>query len=161
MLSNRTPPAIGLGLEPASPQQMQAPPRLRQHGLFRTSNLIDIFFYGFVVGIIGLCNFAVAMYTYGGGNFGLDCNKSYNDSCGMVFRARGALFVTSCCILLMHSFTCRDLRNPVWSPSFFVGERRWYLAWVPRAFTCKQNWYLYYSAIFGIVLLILTVYIPV
>ncbi|KAI9259478.1 potassium/sodium efflux P-type ATPase [Phascolomyces articulosus] len=156
-----TPPAIGLGLEPVNPLQMLVPPRRREHGLFRAANLCDIFYYGFVVGIIGLCNFAVSMYAYGGGDFGHDCNKNYNDSCHMVFRARGALFTSACFVLLLHSFTCRDLRNPVWIPSYFAGERRWYLAWIPRAFTCKQNWYLYYGAIFTIVLLILTLYVPV
>ncbi|KAI7852428.1 potassium/sodium efflux P-type ATPase [Circinella umbellata] len=141
-----TPPAIGLGLEPANPLQMTAPPRRREHGLFRAANLCDIFYYGFVVGIIGICNFAAVVYGYGGGDLGEDCNKNYNETCDIVFRARGALFTSACFVILLHSFTCRDLRNPVW---------------VPSSFTCKQNWYLYYGAVFTITLLIITLYVPV
>lgn len=153
---------MGLGLEPADPRQMLAPPRRRDHGLFRTANLLDIMFYGVVVGGIGLLNFYVSIYGWGDGNLGHDCNnKSYNESCYLVYRGRGALFATECILLLLHSFTCRDLRNIVWLPSYFAGERRWYLAWIPAAFTTKQNWYLYYAFAFSAILLVITLYVPV
>lgn len=152
---------MGLGLEPAHPDQMNVPPRRRDQGLFRASNLCDIFFYGFLVGILSLLNYIVAVFGYGNGDLGHDCNKSYNESCDLVFRSRAAVFTAATAILLLHSFTVRNLHGPVWAPAIFTGERRWYLWFVPKCFTDRQNWYLYYAFAFAMGFLIITIYVPV
>ncbi|KAI9247179.1 hypothetical protein BDA99DRAFT_526316 [Phascolomyces articulosus] len=63
--------------------------RRREHGLFQSSNLRDIFYYGFVVDTISFCYCAVSIDTYGGGDFGHDC----------------VLFSSAFFFLLLHSFT--------------------------------------------------------
>ncbi|GAA5804028.1 hypothetical protein HPULCUR_009514 [Helicostylum pulchrum] len=140
-----SPPAMSLGLEPIHDNQMLEPPRTEKEGLFRKSNLMDIMFYGIVIGLICLCNFVVVMYGWGTGNFGNDCNHGYNTSCEEVFRARGALFATLTILVLLHGFTCRDLINSTWSIKALRGP---------------QNKYLYYSTAFGFVLLIIALYVP-
>lgn len=141
-----SPPAMSLGLEPVHKDQMLQPPRSEKDGLFSKSNIIDILFYGISIGIICLMNFIVVIYGYGTGNLGSECNKGYNDTCEEVFRARGALFATLTIIVLLHGFTCRDLRNPTWSLAALRGP---------------QNKYLFYSTGFGIILLIVALYVPV
>jgi Na+-exporting ATPase len=141
-----SPPAMSLGLEPVHKDQMLQPPRSEREGLFSCSNLIDIIFYGFMIGCICLTNFIIVLYGYGTGELGVDCNGHYNDSCDQVFRARGALFATLTVIVLLHGFTCRDLRNSTWSLSALKGP---------------QNKYLYWSTLFGFILLIIALYVPV
>ncbi|KAI9470000.1 MAG: potassium/sodium efflux P-type ATPase [Benjaminiella poitrasii] len=140
-----SPPAMSLGLEPIHGDQMLQPPRSKKDGLFSRSNLIDIIFYGFSIGIICICNFIIVLYAWGTGDLGVDCNGEYNDTCEQVFRARGALFATLTVIVLLHGFTCRDLRNPTWT-------------W--KALRGPQNKYLYYSTLFGLVLLVIVLYVP-
>lgn len=141
-----SPPAMSLGLEPVHGDQMLEPPRDKKDGLFRKSNLIDIIYYGFMIGVICLANFIIVLYGYGTGNLGHDCNREYSESCEEVFRARGALFATLTVIVLLHGFTCRDLRNPTWT-------------W--KALKGPKNMYLFWSTIFGFILLIGSLYIPI
>lgn len=141
-----SPPAMSLGLEPIHKDQMLQPPRTEKEGLFSRSNLIDIIFYGFSIGVICLANFIVVLYGYGTGNLGEDCNGHYNDTCDEVYRARGALFATLTVIVLLHGFTCRDLRNSTWSLKALRGPK---------------NKYLFWSTLFGFILLIVALYVPV
>lgn len=141
-----SPPAMSLGLEPVHKDQMLQPPRTEKQGLFSRSNLTDIIFYGFMIGVICLANFIIVLYGYGTGELGIDCNGHYNETCEEVYRARGALFATLTVIVLLHGFTCRDLRNSTWSLSALRGP---------------QNKYLYWSTLFGFILLIIALYVPV
>ncbi|KAI8993380.1 potassium/sodium efflux P-type ATPase [Pilobolus umbonatus] len=141
-----SPPAMSLGLEPVHARQMLEPPRSEKDGLFRLSNIIDILFYGFMIGAICLSNFVIVLFVYGTGNLGDSCNGRYNETCDEVFRARGALFATLTIIVLVHGFTCRDLRESTWSLKALRGPK---------------NVYLFWSTLFGFVLLIITLYVPV
>lgn len=140
-----SPPAMSLGLEPVHKDQMLQPPRSEKEGLFCRSNVIDIIFYGFSIGVICLANFIIVIYGYGTGNLGVDCNGHYNDTCDEVFRARGALFATLTIIVLLHGFTCRDLRKSTWNWNTLRGP---------------QNKYLIWSCLFGFILLIIALYVP-
>ncbi|KAI9314025.1 potassium/sodium efflux P-type ATPase [Dichotomocladium elegans] len=142
-----SPPAMSLGLEPVHPDQMLVPPRSTDEGLFSRSNVADLMFYGWMMGIICLLNFIVVVYGYGDGNLGDNCNRVYSDSCDIVFRARGAVFTALTIMILLHGFTCRDLINPIWT----------WKAWIKR----KQNWYLIYSVAICFVLLVIVLYVPV
>ncbi|KAI9303852.1 potassium/sodium efflux P-type ATPase [Cunninghamella echinulata] len=141
------PPAMALGLEPVHPRQMLVPPRSNKESLFCTSNIIDILYYGVMMGLICLADFAVVIYGWGNGDvdLGRKCNLEYNDSCHVVFRARGALFAAMTVLLLVHGYTCRDLERPVWI----------------RLFTMKQNYYLHASVAFGFAIMFITIYVPV
>ncbi|KAI9314290.1 potassium/sodium efflux P-type ATPase [Dichotomocladium elegans] len=140
-----SPPAMSLGLEPVHPEQMLEPPRME--GLFSYSNIADLVFYGFMMGIICLLNFIVVVYGYGDGHLGRNCNKEYSDDCEVVFRARGAVFTTLTVMILLHGFTCRNLQNPVWTWSGMMKR--------------KQNWYLIYSFAACFVLCLVVLYVPV
>lgn len=145
-LITSAPPAMALGLEHVHPDQMLVPPRTEKQSLFRYRNIIDILYYGVMMGLICLCNYVVVIYGYGDGNLGDNCNKEYNDTCELVYRARGALFVTMTVLLLLHAQTCRDLVNPTWT-------------W--RGITQKQNYYMYYSWLFGFAIMFIVLYVPV
>ncbi|KAI9303183.1 potassium/sodium efflux P-type ATPase [Cunninghamella echinulata] len=142
-----SPPAMSLGLEYIHPRQMEEPPRTSKQSLFCISNLMDILFYGFSIGIICLCNFIVVIFGYGNGNLGVECNRDYSTECALVFRARGALFATLTVLCLLHGITCRDLVHSTWSYNALVRGR--------------QNYYLYASFLFGMVLLFIVLYVPV
>ncbi|KAI8096277.1 potassium/sodium efflux P-type ATPase [Halteromyces radiatus] len=141
-----SPPAMALGLEPVHPQQMLVPPRSTSEGLFSRSNVVDILYYGVMMGLICLANFAIVIFGWGDGNLGSNCNLHYDSSCFLVYRARGALFATMTVLLLLHGYTCRDLKHPAWS-------------W--KALTTKQNYYLHGSTIFGFSIMFVALYVPV
>lgn len=150
-LITSAPPAMALGLEHVHPEQMLVPPRTEKQSLFCRRNIIDILFYGVMMGLICLVNYAVVIYGYGKGSLGIDCNKSFNqnefrDTCVDVFRARGALFVTMTVLLLLHGHTCRDLVHPTWTY---------------KGLTQKQNYYMYYSWLFGFGVMFIVLYVPV
>ncbi|CAO3671887.1 unnamed protein product [Umbelopsis ramanniana] len=141
-----SPPAMSLGLEPISEDAMKVPPRRRSDGLFAWSNVIDILFYGVMIGVICLLNFIVVVYGYGDGNLGQLCNEGLNPGCEQVFRARGALFAALTILILLHAFTCRDLIHSTWNWKYLKRN---------------HNKYLYYSFGIGFVLLLITLYVPV
>lgn len=141
-----SPPAMSLGLEPIAPDAMKVAPRRRKEGLFAWSNVIDILFYGFMIGIICFCNFVIVIYGYGDGDLGERCNEGLFPGCELVFRARGTLFAVLTVLVLLHGFTCRNLIHSTWS-------------W--KAFSGNHNKYLYWSFAIGFVLLIVTLYVPV
>ncbi|CAO3590449.1 unnamed protein product [Absidia cylindrospora] len=141
-----SPPAMALGLEPVHPRQMLVPPRPTSEGLFSRSNVVDILYYGVMMGLICLANFAIVIFGWGDGNLGSNCNLNYDEECFLVYRARGALFATMTVLLLLHGYTCRDLKHPAWS-------------W--KALTTKQNYYLHASTAFGFAIMFVTLYVPV
>ncbi|GAA5801391.1 hypothetical protein HPULCUR_006837 [Helicostylum pulchrum] len=145
-LITSAPPAMALGLEHVHPDQMTVPPRTDKESLFCYRNIIDILYYGVMMGLICLCNYVVVIYGYGDGDLGVNCNKEFNDTCKLVYRARGALFVTMTVLLLLHAHTCRDLVNPTWTY---------------RGLTQKQNYYMYYSWLFGFGIMFIVLYVPV
>ena len=142
-----SPPAMSLGLEPVHPDQMLVPPRPTSDGLFARPTVIDIIFYGTVIGVICLLNFIVVVYGYGGGQLGYDCNHGYNDSCEIVFKARGAVFAALTIMVLLHAFTCRDLLNPIWTWKGLVKR--------------QQNYYLLWSTVGCVCLMFIALYVPV
>ncbi|KAI8137168.1 potassium/sodium efflux P-type ATPase [Fennellomyces sp. T-0311] len=141
-----SPPAMSLGLEPVHPEQMLVPPRPTDEGLFAWRNVIDIIFYGFIIGVICLLNFIVVVYGYGGAELGHGCNHEFTESCEVVFKARGAVFTALTIMVLLHAFTCRDLMNPVWT----------YKGLIKR----KQNKYLLWSTAGCLCLMIIALYVP-
>lgn len=150
-LITSAPPAMALGLEHVHPQQMMVPPRTDKESLFCRRNIIDILYYGVMMGLICLANYAIVIYGYGSGSLGIDCNMSFGsnenrDTCVDVYRARGALFVTMTVLLLLHAHTCRDLVNPTWT-------------W--KGLNQKQNYYMYASWIFGFAIMFIVLYAPV
>ncbi|KAI8069491.1 potassium/sodium efflux P-type ATPase [Gongronella butleri] len=140
------PPAMALGLEPVHPRQMLVPPRDNNESLFCRSNVVDILYYGIMMGLICLADFCYVIFTWGGGNFGENCNLHYDENCYWVYRARGCLFATMTVLLLIHGYTCRDLKHPAYSFKVVFG---------------KQNWYLHGAVLFGFAIMFIALYVPV
>ncbi|CEP18689.1 hypothetical protein [Parasitella parasitica] len=150
-LVTSAPPAMALGLEKVHPQQMLVRPRTSKESLFCNRNIIDILYYGVMMGLICMANYAIVIYGYGNRSLGVNCNLSFNanefrDTCVDVYRARGALFVTMTVLLLLHAQTCRDLINPTWTWKSLTGD---------------QNYYMYASWVFGFGIMFIVLYVPV
>lgn len=85
-------PAMGLGMEQASPDVMEQKPNTSRFGIFTLEMIFDLLVYGLWMAGLCLATFSLVVYRWGDGKLGLDCNSDYNDSCDVVFRGRGATF---------------------------------------------------------------------
>jgi potassium/sodium efflux P-type ATPase len=155
-----SPPAIGLGMEPASPEQMKTPPRdssKRGSGVFSLELITDIFYYGTVMGVLTLAVWSVALYANFRPNLaigltsplGFECNDASNlDVCSYVFRARAASYATLSFMFMIHSYNLRSLKySIIRSQKYGPG-------------TFGKNKVLVWSNVFGFFIVITTLYIP-
>lgn len=110
-----TPPALGLGVEPAPKDLMHHPPHSVKDGVFTWSLILDTFSYGIAIGLTCLLSVSISsdlenctlnilqfvVVMYGGvteGDLGTGCNGHGSDVCGLVFRARS----TVCAVLIFN-----------------------------------------------------------
>ncbi|KGK40821.1 hypothetical protein JL09_g106 [Pichia kudriavzevii] len=150
-------PAMGLGMERASDDIMDRPPKDSKDAVFTWEVLIDMFVYGFSMASACMIPFVIEVYGYGDGELGENCNRTdYAETCLHVFRARASSFVTMtwCCLIL--AWEVIHLRN-----SLFLmrpnAENKW-TQWMKDLWANKV---LFWSVILGFVTLIPTIYIPV
>lgn len=149
-------PAMGLGLEKASPDLMDRPPNDLKTGIFTWEVITDMFVYGIIMAACCMGSFTSVIYGKDAGNLGINCNSSYNSSCHDVFRARSAAFATMTWCALILAWEVVDMRR-----SFFRMQ--------PETDTpCKQffkdiwgNKFLFWSIVLGFVTTFPVVYIPV
>lgn len=57
------PPAMALGLEPTATDAMDLPPEAFQR-IFTLDFLVDLTFYGFLIGAVSLVNFVIVLWGY-------------------------------------------------------------------------------------------------
>jgi Na+-exporting ATPase len=141
--------ALALGMEVASDDIMEVPPRPLDSRLWTKELLLDTFFYGIWMGILALGSFILTLSTVNPGGFydipeGCNVHSSDQDvidACEPVFVARGVAFYSLCLLLLVHGFNCRNLRFSV----FYKGQ--------------KQNKYLWYAVALGVLLVVPTAYL--
>jgi magnesium-transporting ATPase (P-type) len=150
-----SPPAMGLGLEPASPDLMRQFPRDESRGLFSTEAITDIFVYGIMMGGLTLANWSIVLYSANVPNpLGSSCNSppsnaEYNNGCEFVYRARSTSFLTLTFLLMLHAYNCRSMRY-----SILVGKK--FSTW--QAY--MSNKFLLGSVVFGLGVTVISVYIP-
>ena len=101
-------PAFGLSLEKAQADIMIRPAQSTERGMFSWEIILDMLLYGTFVAVICFAIFVGIVYGAGGGELGVNCNNSYNESCDAVFRARGALFIALTCMLLLMAWYARS-----------------------------------------------------
>ncbi|KAI9596567.1 hypothetical protein BDF19DRAFT_394346 [Syncephalis fuscata] len=142
-----SPPAMALGVEPATKDIMLRPPRRIGTGLFSPEIICDIMYYGVWMGALTLSNFVLVIYGFGDGQLGNDCNHVFSNACELVFKARGTGYATLTLLILAHGFNCRTLRTPQWTPRN-----------IRRLSKSKP---LLLSVLLGILLLFPALYIPV
>lgn len=141
-----SPPAMGLGLEPASPSNMQEPPRSAQQGLFSFEIIMDTAVYGLGMGALSFSAYCGVLFGFNHGDLGQGCNQEYSDACEGVFKARATAYACLTFLLLAHSVNCRSLRERGWS-------------W-KRLRTLKDNKMLWVGMVVGALLVIPCLYIP-
>lgn len=157
-----SPPAMGLGIEPATKEAMIESPRDSKKGvrsLFTNEVLVDIFVYGSVMGGLTLGVWSIILFhpaalaASNGQPIGLNCNSKLTEatanSCDLVFRARAASFVTLTFLILIHAYNCRSLQKSIIWNSEFAGFK-----------AQVSNKVLFWSVLAGAIATILTVYIP-
>ncbi|KAF9157198.1 Na+ ATPase, partial [Actinomortierella ambigua] len=141
-----SPPAIGLGLEPASAMNMKEPPRTSKQGLFSFEVLLDMGVYGLVMAILSFVPFIIVLFVFEDGEMGVKCNAGYSPGCDGVFRARATCYATLTFLILSHAINCRDIRESGWKWS--------------RLKTVHHNKMLWLSIVIGALILIPVIYVP-
>src|SRR4051812_34165884 len=74
-------PAFGLSLEKAQADIMHRPAQSTERGMFSWEIILDMLLYGSFVASICFAIFVGIVYGDGGGELGVNCNGSYNESC--------------------------------------------------------------------------------
>ncbi len=149
-------PAFGLGKEKASSDIMRRPPHDNKRGVFTWQIIVDMVVYGIIMGACTLLTFVIIVYGLGNGNLGFDCNREYNDSCHLVFRARAAVFAELTWLILISAWEFKSLRRSLFSldPDSARNSR------FPFFGDVYENRFLFWSVVIGALSVFPAVYIP-
>ena len=147
-----SPPAFGLGMEPPAARVMKQPPHNIRKGVFTIQIIIDILYYGLVMGITVMISFVVVMWGRYGGDVGTECNRDDPDGdCVYVFRARSTVFATLVLEILLFAWELKAFDRSVFSIT--PGRPFYKDLW--------ENKILFWTVVLGCVSIPLAIYIPV
>ena len=104
-------PAFGLGREKAAPDVMERPPHDTKKGVFTWELITDMLVYGLIQGACCLMTFVFIVYGPGRDGLGIDCNRTHNDTCDVVFRARAAVFAELTWLILISAWELKGMRR--------------------------------------------------
>ncbi|KAK4502007.1 hypothetical protein PRZ48_007818 [Zasmidium cellare] len=149
--------AIGLGLEEESADVMTRPPHPMQKGVFTVELIIDKFIYGTFMGSLCLISFVIVAYGVGNGDLGDDCNHSYNDTCGLPYRARGTAYSILTVLLSVMAWEAKHLDFGLFNMYPNEGKRRG----LSFFSTVTRNRFLFWAVMAGLVTPFPIIYIPV
>ena len=149
-------PAFGLGREQASSDIMRRPPHDNKRGVFTLQIIVDMLVYGSIMGACTLLTFVVIVYGTGNGDLGFDCNRDYNASCAVVFRARAAVFAELTWLILISAWEIKSLRRSLFNldPLTSQGSK------FPFFKDIYSNGFLFWSVVIGALSVFPAVYIP-
>ncbi|ORY83651.1 putative sodium P-type ATPase [Protomyces lactucae-debilis] len=154
-------PAMGLGMEEATPDVMDREPHDTKTGVFTWEVILDMFVYGFIIGALCVVSFVIVVYGWFDGFLGLggaqNCNAGYNFGCEAVFRGRTTVFVIMTWGLLLLAFEMIDMRRS----AFALKPRRGRNAFVAIGQDWYKNRFLFWSVILGAISVVPVIYIPV
>ncbi|KAF9261154.1 potassium/sodium eff [Marasmius fiardii PR-910] len=158
-----SPPAFGLGVEPADPLVMKRPPHSIKSGVFTWPVIIDCLFYGSMVGITCLCSFIAVVYGRYKGNLGYECNRGFNSlsdaaECQAVFRGRSTVFATLTISILVNSWERKVLDRPLVS---LIGAAKRIKGAKGLREELWRNQMLFWAVVLGIASVPLCIYVPV
>ena len=148
-------PAFGLGREKASSAIMRRPPHNTKKGVFTWELVTDMIVYGMMEGTLAMMTFVFIVYGPGRDGLGEDCNRSYNDSCDVVFRARAAVFAELTWLILISAWEFKSLRQSLFALDPNHTTRR-----VPFFHDIWENQFLFWSVVLGALSVFPAVYIP-
>ena len=149
-------PAFGLGREQVSSDIMRRPPHDNKRGVFTLQIIVDMLVYGSIMGACTLLTFVIIVYGTGNGDLGFDCNRDYNDSCAVVFRARAVVFAELTWLILISAWEIKSLRRSLFNldPLNSQGSK------FPFFKDIYSNGFLFWSVVIGAVSVFPAVYIP-
>ena len=149
-------PAFGLGREKASSEIMRRPPHDHKRGVFTWQIIVDMTVYGVIMGACTLLTFVIIVYGPGKGDLGFDCNRGYNDSCSITFRARAAVFAELTWLILIAAWEFKSLRRSMFSldPDTAKDSK---FPFFKDIFTNK---FLFWSVVIGALSVFPAIYIP-
>jgi P-type Na+/K+ transporter len=148
-------PAFGLGKEKAASDIMRRPPHDNKKGAFTWQIITDMLVYGIIMGACTLMTFIFIVYGPGQDGLGDDCNKGYNASCDVVFRARAAVFAELTWMILISAWEFKSLRR-----SMFALDPDNTTSKFPFFQDVYANRFLFWSVVIGALSVFPAVYIP-
>lgn len=152
--------AIGLGLEEAQPDTMFRPPHSLKTGVFTAELITDKFIYGFFMGSLCLMSFAIVAYVGPdpmGLGLGHGCNDDWNESCGIVFRARATTYTTITLLLLVTAWEVKHFSRSLFNMYPESGAHRG----ISVFSAVWRNRFLFWAVTAGFSILFALVYLPV
>lgn len=154
-------PAFGLGREKSASDIMARPPHDNKRGVFTWQIIVDTFIYGIIMGTCTLLTFVIIIYGPGGGNLGEDCNRSYNDSCEVVFRARASVFAELTWLILIAAWELKSIRRSMFNLDPLNDKSNPNASKFPFFKDIYGNKFLFYAVVLGALSVFPSVYIPV
>ena len=152
-------PAFGLGREKASSDIMQRLPHDNKKGVFTWEVITDMMVYGTIMGTCTLMTFVLIVYGPGVDGLGRDCNRTYNDSCDPVFRARAAVFAELTWLILISAWEFKDLRRSMFALDPQSSDREGpFLS--SFSHDVLENRFLFWAVVLGAISVFPAVYIP-
>ncbi|KAF2276537.1 sodium transport ATPase [Westerdykella ornata] len=150
--------AIGLGLEESQPDSMFRPPHDLSVGVFTKELITDKFIYGFFMGALCLASFSIVAYAGpGGGNLGSGCNEGWNETCSVVFRARGTTYATITLLLLVTAWEVKHFSRSLFNLYPDSASHRG-LSIFP---TLWRNRFLFWAVTAGFSIMFAIIYLPI
>ncbi|KAG9089563.1 hypothetical protein FRC06_001486, partial [Ceratobasidium sp. 370] len=142
-------PAVGLGVEAPAANIMKRPPASLKAGIFSRNVIVDMLWYGFVMGVTCLLSFVAVVYGAGHGDLGEHCNKTYA-GCEVIFRARSVVFVVLTLQNLLIAWELKSLDRSLFKlyPNSNIFKDLW------------NNPMLFWSVIFGMATIPICLYVP-
>ncbi|KAL1958175.1 hypothetical protein VTO42DRAFT_5030 [Malbranchea cinnamomea] len=155
-------PAFGLGREKAHASIMHRPPHDTKTGVFTWQIIVDMIVYGFIMGACTLLTFVIIIYGAGNGkeDLGVDCNRTDNESCNVVFRARAAVFAELTWLILISAWEFKHLRNSMFNLDPLRDRSNDRLPSIPFFHDVWENQFLFWAVVIGAVSVFPAVYIP-
>ncbi|CAL3965589.1 unnamed protein product [Diplocarpon coronariae] len=148
--------ALGLGMEEAQADTMVRRPRDLRAGVFTWELITDKMLYGSWAGALCLVAFIIVAYGPGGGDLGVDCNKGWNDTCGVVFRGRATVFAVLSFVLLVTAWEVKHF-----SRSLFNLDPRRFRGPFSVVKALVYNRFLLWAVVAGFAITFPVIYIPV
>ena len=147
-------PAFGLGREKASSDIMRRPPHDAKRGVFTIQIMVDMLVYGILMGTCTLMTFVIIIYGANNGGLGIDCNRSYGDTCEPVFRARAAVFAELTWLILISAWEFKSIRRSMFRLDSASDSR------FPFFEDVFENQFLFWSVVIGALSVFPAIYIP-
>ncbi|KAI5304495.1 Na+ ATPase [Ascosphaera pollenicola] len=155
-------PAFGLGREKPSSTIMRRKPHDTKTGIFTWQIIVDMLVYGTIMGACCLATFVIIIYGKGNGKIDLgdDCNRTNDDSCTVVFRARAALFAELTWLILLSAWEFKSLRHSMFNLDPTRDRSDDFLSSFPFFHDIYENKFLFYAVMIGGVSVFPAIYIP-